>query len=108
LLFVLVAALGTLVIDGIFLTEVAAPILLHLPYHHCAYDLISAAPLAIGALTLAVAGTFAVGWACVIGWWARNAETEPFLRETIGRVLSGALWCYLCSLLLMAIELTAS
>jgi hypothetical protein len=105
---VLIAALVMLLVDGIFVTEVAAPILLRLPYHHCAYDLISAAPVAIVAITLAIAGTFAVGWACVASWWARNTETEPFLDETIGWVLSGAFWCYLCSLLLMSIELAVT
>jgi hypothetical protein len=88
-----------------FLIEVAAPTLLHLPNHHCPYDLIPAVPESMVAVALFVLGCFSVGWACLAGWFGNCAETRPFLRQTVRKVLGLALLGYLGSVIMMSIEL---
>ncbi len=81
-LALLLAGAGlSLAVSGVYLIDVAAPIILRLPHHHCPYDLIPRAPESVLAVVSLFAGTFAVGWACVLGWFARCPETRPFLRE---------------------------
>src|SRR5207248_823731 len=46
-------------VAAVFLIDIAAPILLHLPYHHCPYDLVPQVPEAIVAVALFLCGTFA-------------------------------------------------
>jgi hypothetical protein len=92
-------------VSAVFLVEIAAPRLLHLPDHHCPYDLIPQVPGAVLGIALFLWGSFAVGWACVAGWWARCPETEPFLPATVGKLLVMGLWSFLGSLVIMALEL---
>jgi hypothetical protein len=99
------AALVALPVSGAFLVEVAAPILLHLPYHHCFYDLIPRAPEVVLSVALFLGGTCAVGWAAVAGWWGQSAESGPFLPGFVANVLFLALFCYLGSIVMMTIEL---
>jgi len=101
----LAGALVALPISAIFLTQVAAPVLLHLPYHHCAYDLIPDVPEMTLAIALFIVGTFAVGWACTLSWWGRCEETAPFLGDLIGKILFLGFWCYLGSLVMTSVEL---
>jgi hypothetical protein len=101
----LLGAVLAAAVSAAFLTEVAAPRLLHLPGHHCAYDLIPQAPGAVLAVVLFLGGSFAVGWACAAGWWARAPETEPFLPAAVGGLLVAAMWSYLGSLVIMSLEL---
>lgn len=97
------AAVG--VVSGDFLVDVAAPVLLHMPRHHCAYDLLPLYPgVTLGVLLFAGA-TFAVGWAWVAGRLGRCAETEPFLRRAVARILNLGAWGYFGSLLIMGLEL---
>jgi hypothetical protein len=42
-------AAGGLAVNAVFLTEAAAPALLHQPGHHCPYDLVAAAPAGVAA-----------------------------------------------------------
>jgi hypothetical protein len=94
-----------LIIGGVFLVEVAAPLLLRLPDHHCAYDLIPQAPEAIVPIVLFVAGSFLVGWAGVARWLGRSRETEPFVPEAVRRLLRLSLWAYSMSLAMLSLEL---
>src|SRR5207244_3006384 len=71
----------------LLLVEVASPTLLHLPYHHCAYDLIPRVPESMVAVTLFLAGCFFLGWACVARWLGRCPETEPLLPTTVRSLL---------------------
>jgi hypothetical protein len=91
--------------SGLFLVEVAAPVLLHLPYHHCAYDLIPQVPEALVAVTLFLAGCFFLGWACVARWFGRCRETEPFLAKMVRGLLRLSLGGYLMSLTMLSLEL---
>jgi hypothetical protein len=101
----LAGALLTFAAAAVFLTEVVAPALLRLPFHHCPYDLVPGAPDALVGVVLFVGGTFAVGWACVAGWFARCPETRPFLGSVVERALFLALCCYLGSLVMTSVEL---
>jgi hypothetical protein len=94
-----------LVTSALFLIEVAAPTLLHLPYHHCAYDLIPQAPEAVVAVALFLAGCFSLGWAAVARWGGRCPETEPFLASAVRGLLRVSLWGYLASLAMLSLEL---
>jgi hypothetical protein len=103
-LLALPAALS-LAVNGLFLTEVAAPLLLDMPSHHCPYDLLPKAPESLPAVFLFVLGGFAVGWAGVASWLGASRETEASLPPLVRRLLSLALSCYLASVGLMSLEL---
>jgi hypothetical protein len=103
----LLAAL-TASVSAVFLSEVAAPALLHLPFHHCPYDLVPRAPEAVLAVALFVAGTFFLGWACVAAWCGRCEETEPLLPGMVRRLLIAASYSYFASLGMMLVELNLS
>jgi hypothetical protein len=95
----------TVLVNGVFLIEMAAPQLLHLPFHHCPYDLVPGAPESLVAIALFVWGSFCVGWAWVARGWANCSETRPFLPKFASQVLFWALCGYLGSLIMMNIEL---
>jgi hypothetical protein len=104
------AALGlgaalSVAFNAVFLVEVAAPRLLRLPYHHCPYDLVPRAPESLVAVALFLAGSFAVGWACVVGWLGGGAESGPGLPQTVARLLRVALAGYLGSVVMLSVEL---
>jgi hypothetical protein len=91
--------------NALFLVEAAAPVLLHLPYHHCPYDLLPLVPESMVAIGLFVLGAFAVGWACVASWLGRHQETEALAPPMVARLLSLGLFGYLGSLVMMSLEL---
>jgi hypothetical protein len=101
----LLGACVALLVGAVFLVEVAAPTVLHLPYHHCPYDLIPRAPDVLLGVALFVWATFSVGWAWVAGWLARGPETRPFLGSAIEQLLFMAFCCYLGSVVLISLEL---
>jgi hypothetical protein len=101
-------ALGALVsvpVNLVFLVEIAAPTLLHLPFHHCPYDLLPAVPESVVPIALFVVGSFAVGWACLAGWFGSCPETRPFLGQEIAKLLRLGLWGYAGSVLMLSVEL---
>jgi hypothetical protein len=101
----LLGAIVSVAVNSVFLVEAAAPRLLHLPYHHCPYDLIPKAPDSLAAVALFVGGSFCVGWACVVGWFGRHTETQRILPGAIHRLLSLGFFGYLGSLVMMSVEL---
>jgi hypothetical protein len=101
----LLGALLSLPVNAFFLVEVAAPVLLREPYHHCPYDLVPMAPESLIGVALYFLGLCSVGWACLVAWSANYKETRAFLQTTVGRVLFLALFGYLGSLLFMTVEL---
>jgi hypothetical protein len=105
LLGLLAGAAVALAVGGVFLVEVVAPTVLHLPYHHCPYDLIPGAPEVLVGVGLGVWAAFAVGWACAAGWLARGPEVEPHLPDALGRLLFMAAACHLGSAAMAATEL---
>jgi hypothetical protein len=101
----LLLAVASLAVNGVFLVEVAAPRLLHLPYHHCPYDLVGGAPESLVAVALFLGGCFSVGWACLAAWLGNRGEARPFLPDTVGGLLHLAFIGYLWSLLMVSLEL---
>lgn len=99
------AAAGLAAIAGVFAVDVAAPRLLGLPDHHCVYDLLPRVPEAVLAATLFVAGGFSLGWALVLAQLGRHPETAAHLPGSLARLLRFALWCYLVSVPMVAVEL---
>jgi hypothetical protein len=94
-----------LVVSAVFLVEVGAPRLLHLPYHHCPYDLVPQAPESLVAVALFLVGTFSVGWACTAGWLGGRGEAALFVPGIVGRLLHLGFSAYLASLVMMSVEL---
>jgi hypothetical protein len=94
-----------LAVSGLFLVEVAAPALLHLPYHHCAYDLIPRVPEAVAAIVVYLAGCFSLGWAGVARGLGTCKETEPLVPRAVGQLLRFSLWGYLASVAMLSVEL---
>jgi hypothetical protein len=101
----LLGAVIAVPVSAVFLVEIAAPAILHLPYHHCPYDLIPDAPEAVLGVALFVCGSLAVGWACVAGWLGHSPETAPFLGGVVRQCLLLAAFGYLFSLVMMFAEL---
>jgi hypothetical protein len=101
---VLLGAAGTGVVTYFFLREVAAPAILHLPYHRCLYDLLSGSPLTVVAMACHLLAGFAVGWAGVAATWGRSAESNPALTPVVSRCLFLALNGYLASLAIVATQ----
>jgi hypothetical protein len=105
LALLLAGGAGALFAAGLFLVEVAAPTLLHLPYHHCPYDLIPRAPEAVLAVAGYAAGFFLLGWAGVLRWAGRCGEAEPFLGPAVRGLLRLSFWAYLASLAMLSLEM---
>jgi hypothetical protein len=105
LLPLLIGAVISLAVNSVFLVEVAAPRLLHLPYHHCPYDLVPKAPESLVAVALFLGGCFCVGWACVAGWLGKVSEAALFAQDAVRALLHLAFLGYLWSLLMMSVEL---
>ncbi|HET6883602.1 MAG TPA: hypothetical protein VFI31_25845 [Pirellulales bacterium] len=105
LLFVVALGALALAVSMQFLIHVASPALLHLPYHHCIYDLVAQAPEAGVALALLLWGTFCVGWAATIGWLGRCAESAAELGGEVRSWLAYALLGYLGSTAMMTLDL---
>lgn len=92
-------------VSYLFLTEIAAPRILHLPHHRCAYDLITAAPESIVGIALFVLASLSVGWAGVAEWFGRHEATRDTLPGMLRKILFMALFGYVCSLVLFSVEL---
>jgi hypothetical protein len=92
-------------LNALFLVDAAAPALLHLPYHHCPYDLLPRVPESTVSIGLFFLGAFAVGWACVAAWLGSHRETETLVPSQVVKLLSLGLFGYLGSLVMMSLEL---
>lgn len=99
------AGLVGLGIGYLFLIEFAAPALLRLPFHHCAYDLISDVPEAVVAIAIYGAALFLLGWAAVVSWFACDAETAPIVPRMVRRLLGLSYLAYFVALIMLSLEL---
>jgi hypothetical protein len=106
LMALMIAAALTFIVGRTFLTEVAAPSILHLPYHHCPYDLIGGASETLVGISLFAWGTLSVGWAFAAGWFGRCSETDAFLPAMIGWIAFMAFSSYLSAAVMAAVELS--
>jgi hypothetical protein len=105
LLVIALTAVLAAAINALFLVEVAAPRLLRMPNHHCAYDLVTAAPTSLVAVTLFVAGSFCAGWAFVVAWLGDGPEARPFLPKMVRSLLYSAFLGYVGSVVILSLEL---
>ena len=105
LVLMLFGGLIVLAIGSLFLVDVAVPTLLELPYHRCPYDLIAQVPEAVVAVTIFLAGCFALGWAAVARWCGRCPETEPLIPGMVRGLLRISRWGFIGSLIMMTLEL---
>ena len=99
------AALATLPLGVIFLREVAAPAFLGLPEHHCAYCLVTSAPLGLLDIGLFLLGVFATCWACLLRWLAGVDETQDFLPSRVASLLCTGLFGWMGAALLTSVRL---
>lgn len=97
-------ALLSIPVSLLYLVEIAAPAILGLPFHHCAYDLISVAPESTLAVGLFLLGCFSVGWSWVAGRFGRCDQTQGFLQEHVARLRFIAMYGYAGAMLLISIE----
>ncbi|HVA45364.1 MAG TPA: hypothetical protein VNH11_03165 [Pirellulales bacterium] len=104
------AAILTVWVSMRFIVDVACPIVLHLPYHRCLYDLVQKVPENGMAIGLLLWGTFCVGWTCVLAWLV-----PPYIQGTaasrrasvprLGGWPAYALVGYLGSFVMISLEL---
>ncbi len=88
-----------------FLADIAAPRILNLPEHACAYDLLPRAPWAVAAVALHFLGCCAVGWAILVYWLGNHAEVAAFVPGISQRWLRLALVSYLLSVVAIGVAL---
>lgn len=98
-------ALLSIPVNLLFLIDVAAPAILGLPFHHCPYDLITAAPESLLAVALFLVGCFSVGWSIVAVRFGHCDQTREFLHEQVAKLRFIALFGYTGAVLLMSMEL---
>ena len=104
MVLVLMACLSAIV-SGVFFLEVAVPHLIHLPFHHCPYDLVPRAPESLVGVVLFVTGLFAICWACAVEWLGRHPDTVKVRSILVARLLDLAVLCYSGSLLMLSVEM---
>jgi hypothetical protein len=102
------ASLLSLAIFAVFLIDEAAPRLLHLPNHHCFYDLLPQAPRSFASVVLFVVGTLCVGWGCAVGWLASRLESRLLASELIGILFRVGALGYVLSLIILSVELATA
>jgi hypothetical protein len=100
-------ALIAMPLGGLFLVEIASPVLLERP-HYCPYDLIGEVPESVLGVVLFVLGGFSIGWAGVLGRWGRVEETQSVLPRLIGSLLFLGLFGYLGSMIMFIVEFSLS
>jgi hypothetical protein len=99
---IIVAGLA-LAVSARYLVDVAAPALLHLPYHHCLYDLVGQVPETGVAIALLLWGTFCVGWRAVAGWFGRSTDGAAPVEAR--RLPAWALLGYAGSVAMLSLEM---
>jgi hypothetical protein len=103
----LLAAMGLAAASLLEFAEVLAPLLMRLPFHHCLYCLLfngraPDAPLIVGNVAI---GTFAAGWAAVLGPALRSESLAPAAWRWHCRLCRLAATALSASVLMVAIHL---
>lgn len=101
----LLGAGAVLVVNSLFLVDAAAPRLLHMPDHHCPYDLVAGAPTSLVAVALLVAASFCIGWACVARWLGSVPGSRAPVPFGARRLLYAAALGYVGSVVILSTEL---
>jgi hypothetical protein len=104
----LLATVLVVILNWVHVVEIVAPRVLHMPGHHCPYDLVGRAPPSVAAVALFVVGGFCVGWACCAGWLGRGPESGPYANGLASSLLYLAAFGFAASGLLLAVSLAAA
>lgn len=103
--FVFFGVLAAAAISGMFLVEVASPRLLHLPDHHCPYDLVGESPESLVAIGMFGVGSLCALWGCVASSLGRHEESARAAPRLAVRLFQAGCLAYTGSLILMTVEL---
>jgi hypothetical protein len=57
------------------------------------------------AVALFVAGSFFVGWACIVGWLGKSPDSMPFVPASFATLARLGAFAYALSVLLLSVEL---
>jgi len=95
----------SVLVNGVFLLEIAAPRMLDLPDHHCPYDLVTKAPESLVGVALFLGAVFCVGWSFLARCLGQSSETASFVPEVVRSLYACAIFGYLVSLALISTEL---
>ena len=99
------AACAFLVVALGFANEVASPVVLHLPHHHCVWCLFAQAPETLAGAALAVLGAFATIWAALAAPAARAAAGDPATDRRVRALLRSASFGFAGALVFFAVEI---
>ena len=102
--FLFLGSLLSVFCGWMYLIDVAAPNWLHLPDHHCPYDLIPGTPEVVLGVAAFVMGTFSVGWAFLVAILANNPETRETIPPLIQRILTLGFFSYLGAMVMATME----
>ncbi|MDR4508095.1 MAG: hypothetical protein MRJ65_07655 [Candidatus Brocadiaceae bacterium] len=88
-------------------SEIIAPRLMQLPYHHCLYcfignGIVPDAPIIFG---LFILGTFAIGWMGILRFVCRNTKSQTVTNLVFVKIINLSFFCFLASLLMVTIHL---
>ncbi len=77
-------AAGSLPLAGRFLVDVASPVALGLPYHHCAWCAFAGAPETVAGALLHLGAVFAAGWAALASLAGGGTEATALRGRLLG------------------------
>jgi hypothetical protein len=98
-------ALASLASRLAYLSEIAAPLLLSMPGHHCLYDILPQSPESLVGIALGVGACFFVGWGCLAAWLGDGCETSLYVPKLTTTLFRAAAVATFLSLTLLAFEL---
>jgi hypothetical protein len=88
--------------------EVFAPVMMHLPFHHCLYCLWQYVPDSIAMYLFFILGTFSVGWGFTTALFGRQGEAADLLPGYLRKIYLFAFFFLLASLIMLLIHLLVS
>ena len=100
-----VGAVISSIAGAFYISDIVSTRLLGLENHHCVYCLFRDYPESIVATLLLVAGAFSVGWSVVAIALTRKFDVRFEVDHVVRKLISIALWAYLGSVTMFALEL---
>ncbi len=85
--------------------EVFAPLMMHLPFHHCLYCLWQYVPDSILMYLLFILGTFSVGWGFTTDLFGKIGEASDLLPKYLRKIYRFAFLFLLASFVMLIIHL---
>jgi uncharacterized membrane protein YiaA len=88
--------------------EVHAPKIMGLPFHHCLYCLWQYVPDTILMYILFILGTFATGWAFLLGLVGKTEETTDLLYKNLWMLYGFSMFCFAASMVMNTVHLVVA